>query len=116
MTYYDIKASGVDSVVSKVGALLVGEGGESGGLVKRLEDFGTHVGQAGAAAASMPVGTALKEYVEYTTPGLKGMVTKGGACINGAVVATKAFVNGDLEMLVEAQRAAVNAPAPRIGK
>ncbi|MFI0482192.1 DUF6507 family protein [Actinomadura sp. 9N215] len=116
MTNYDIKASGVGSVVSKIGAQLAGEGGDGGGLVKQLENFGTHVGQAGTAAASMPVGTALKEYVEYTTPGLKGMVTKGGACITGAVNATKAFINGDMEMLAEAQRAAVTAPAPKIGK
>ena len=115
MTAYSIQASGVGSVVSKVGVLLAGEGGEGGGLVKQLEDFGTHVGEAGTAAASMPVGTALKEYVEYTTAGLKGMVSKGGACVTGAVEATKAYINGDMEMLAEAQRTAVNAPAPKIG-
>ncbi|QKW35098.1 hypothetical protein HUT06_14535 [Actinomadura sp. NAK00032] len=116
MTAYNIKASGVGSVVSKVGGHLAGEGGEGGGgLVKQLENFGTHVGEAGTAASSMPVGTALKEYVEYTTSGLKGMVTKGGACITGAVEATKAYINGDMEMLAEAQRTAVNAPAPKIG-
>ena len=113
---YSIEASGVGTVVTKVAAHLAGEGGEGdGGLVKQLENFGTHVEEAGTAASSMPVGTALKEYVEYTTPGLKGMVTKGGACITGAVEATRAYIKGDMEMLEEAQRNAVNAPAPKIG-
>lgn len=117
MSAYDIDPPGVASVVTKVAGHVAGEGGTGGGgLVKQLENFGTHVGQAATAASSQPVGTALQEYVEYTTPGLRGMVSKAGACITGAVEATKAYINGDMEMLAEAQRNAVNAPAPRIGR
>jgi Family of unknown function (DUF6507) len=114
---YDIDPPGVATVVTAVGGLVAGEGGSGdGGLVKQLETFGTHVGEAGTAASSMPIGTALEEYMAYTTPGLRGMVSKAGSCITGAVEATKAYINGDMEMLAEAQRNAVNAPAPRIGR
>ncbi|WP_433325752.1 DUF6507 family protein [Spirillospora sp. CA-294931] len=117
MARYDIDPPGVGSVVSKVGGYVAGEGGKGeGGLVKQLSNFADHVGNAGTAAASMPIGTALKEYVDHTTPGLKGMVTKTGSCIKGAVDAVKAYNRGDLEMMAEAQRAAANAPAPKIGK
>ncbi|MFD0686802.1 DUF6507 family protein [Actinomadura fibrosa] len=117
MSKWDIDPGGVASVVQKVGAQVGGADGKGGGgLVKQIEDFGDHVGDAGTAASSMPIGTALKEYVTHTSPGLKGMVSKSASCLTGAVKATKAYINGDLEMAAEAQRTAVDAPAPRIGK
>jgi hypothetical protein len=117
MTAYSIYGPGVASVVGKVGAYAAGEGGDGkGGLAKQIGDFGDHVGEAGTAAASMPIGTALKEYAEHTAPGLKGMVTKTGSCITGAVNAVKAYNRGDYEMVLEAQRNAANAPAPKIGR
>ncbi|GAA4229916.1 hypothetical protein GCM10022254_23460 [Actinomadura meridiana] len=45
-----------------------------------------------------------------------GSNTKGDARISGAVKAGKAYVGGDREMLAEAPRAAVNAPAAKIGE
>ncbi|QXJ24198.1 hypothetical protein AGRA3207_005473 [Actinomadura graeca] len=117
MSVYDIDGPGVGSVVGKVGGYVAGEGGKGdGGLVKQLSDFGDHVGDAGTAAASQPIGAALKEYVEHTRPGLKGMVTKTASCIEGAVKAVKAYNHADYEMVQEAQRQAANAPAPKIGK
>ncbi|WP_242903163.1 DUF6507 family protein [Actinomadura terrae] len=117
MTAYDIDGPGVGGVVGKIGGYVAGEGGKGeGGLVKQLSDFGKHVSEAGTAAASQPIGTALKEYVEHTTPGLKGMVTKTAACIEGAVKAVKAYNQADYEMVQEAQKGADAAPAPKIGK
>lgn len=109
---WDIEPGGVATVVTKVGGYVTGDGG----LVKELDNFSTHMGNAATASASAPINTALKELAGYVSPGLKGMVTKTGSCITGAVNATKAYIQGDLEMAAEAQRNAVSAPAPKIGK
>ncbi|MBA9006719.1 DUF6507 family protein [Thermomonospora cellulosilytica] len=115
MSAWDISPSEVGAVVTTVGGY-VGDGEGGGGLIGHIEDFASHVEEAATAAASMPIGTALQEYVAHTSPGLRGMVSKTASCIRGAVEATRAYVNGDLDMAAEAQRAAVNAPAPRIGR
>lgn len=117
MTDYSIDPSGVVTVVTTVAEHLAGEDGSGGGgLIKQLENFGVHVENAATAASSFPVGTALLQFVEYAGPNLEAMVTKGSACITGAVDATAAYIEGDTQMLDEAQRNAVNAPAPTIGK
>ncbi|SEF44209.1 hypothetical protein SAMN04489712_10134 [Thermomonospora echinospora] len=114
MTGWNIAPGEVANVVTTVGGY-IGDADGGDGLVGQIEDFARHVEDAAMAASSMPIGTALKEYVTHTSPGLKGMVTKTASCVTGAVQATKAYINGDLEMAAEAQRNAVDAPAPRIG-
>ncbi|RAY13171.1 hypothetical protein DPM19_22030 [Actinomadura craniellae] len=99
-------------MVAKLGGHVTGEGG----LIKELESFGGHVEDAAVAAASMPIGTALKEFVEHYSPGLKAMVNKTGSVVTGAVKATMAYLEANREMAEEAQRNAINAPAPRIGR
>jgi hypothetical protein len=116
VTRYDIDASGVSTVVSKVGGHIAGDNGQGrGALSEQLENFGTHVGEAATAAASTPIGTALQEFLAYVNPELAGMVERTVACIDGAVTATEAYIDGDLQMVETAQRNAVSAPAPSIG-
>ena len=115
MASWDIDPPGVSKVVTTVGGHVVGPDGKGGsGLAKEIKDFGTHVGNAAESAASMPVGTALKEFVEHYSKNLKAMADKTGSCASGAVEATKAYINGDHEMALEAQQKAVDAPAPQL--
>lgn len=106
---WDIKPPGVKSVVTKVGGHVTDGHGGGDTLEHHLNDFGDHLQNAGDAAASGPIGTALKEFVDHYGPGLQGMVTKTGSCIQGAVDATKAYIQGDLEMAAEAQKKAVQS-------
>ncbi|MUL43268.1 hypothetical protein FZ103_19205 [Streptomonospora sp. PA3] len=107
MSKWDIQVSEVNGVVQTVGSHVAGADGE-GGLVAKIETFGTHIGEAGTAAASGPIGTALEEFVgEYGTT-LQEMVLKSGSCIKGCVDATTAYLNGNLQMASDAQGNAGN--------
>jgi hypothetical protein len=106
---WDIQPAGVKSVVTKVGGHVTDGHGGGNTLEGELKNFGDHLQNAANAAASGPIGTALKEFVEHYSPGLKGMATKTGSCIKGAVDATKYYIQGDLEMAAEAQKKAVQS-------
>ncbi|QBI52218.1 DUF6507 family protein [Streptomonospora litoralis] len=107
MTTWDIQPTEVNGIVQTVGGHVGGGDGE-GGLVAKIETFGNHVQDAGTAAASGPIGTALEEFVgEYGTT-LQEMVLKSGSCIRGCVDATSAYMNGNLQMASDAQGNAGN--------
>jgi hypothetical protein len=106
---WDISPPGVQSVVTKVGGHVTDGHGGGETLEHHLKDFGDHLENAGNGAASSPINTALKEFVDHYSPTLKGMATKTGSCIKGAVDATKAYIQGDHEMAVEAQKKAIEA-------
>lgn len=109
MSAWDIDPAGVKSVVTKVAGHVTDGHGGGDTLEHHVTDLGTHIENAANAAASSPIGTALKEFVEHYSPALKGMATKTGSCIQGAVDATKAYIQGDLEMAAEAEHKAVQA-------
>lgn len=109
MGKWNIEPAGVKSVVTKVAGHVTDGHGGGDTLEHHLKQFGDHIEDAGTAAASSPIGTALKEFVEHYSPTLKGMATKTGGCIRGAVDATKYYIQGDLEMAAEAQRKATRA-------
>ncbi|MDN3358846.1 DUF6507 family protein [Actinomadura sp. DC4] len=109
MSGWRIDPPGVKSVVTKVGGHVTDGHGGGDTLEHHFADFGVHLQNAGTGTASSPINTALKEFVEHYTPTLKGMATKTGSCVKGAVDATKAYIQGDLEMAAEAQRKAVQA-------
>jgi Family of unknown function (DUF6507) len=109
MSGWNIHPAGVKSVVTKVGGHVTDGHGGGDTLEHHLKDFGDHIEHAGTAAASSPIGTALKEFVEHYSPSLKGMASKTGSCIKGAVDATKFYIQGDLEMAAEAEKKAGQA-------
>ncbi|GAA4939231.1 hypothetical protein GCM10023224_20840 [Streptomonospora halophila] len=102
MSGWDIQAPEVSGVMQTVGGHVNGGDGE-GGLVAKIETFGGHVGDAGTAAASGPIGTALEEFVGEYGPSLEEMVLKSGSCIKGCVDATSAYLDGNLQMASDAQ-------------
>lgn len=107
MSNWDIQVSEVNGVMQTVGGHVSGGDGE-GGLVAKIDTFGGHIGDAGSAAASGPIGTALEEFVGEYGDTLKDMVLKSASCIRGCVDATSAYMNGNLEMASDAQSNAGN--------
>ncbi|MEE1807675.1 DUF6507 family protein, partial [Streptomyces sp. BE133] len=74
------------------------EGGDGGGG-----------GKDGEKAAGGLVALALSQFAEHTTSDLKFIAARAGKSLQGAVDATTAYLNGDLEMAAEAQRKALGA-------
>ncbi|RAY14208.1 hypothetical protein DPM19_14590 [Actinomadura craniellae] len=110
MTGWYIRPNGVATVLGRVKEQVVG----AGGLAGEAKKFGADVKGAALAAQSPVIAKALGEFLEGYGKTIGQMGTKTGSCVTGAVKATKAYLAADLEMAAEAQRNAVNAPAPRI--
>lgn len=82
------------------------EGGEGSGGGGGGQDGG---GQDGGAGGGL-VALALSQFAEHTAPDLMFMAARAGRSLTGAVQATRAYMNGDIEMAAEAQRNARTAP------
>lgn len=106
MPTYDIKPEGVSQVLSKTLTAA-----EKFGTI--LEPLQGHVEAAakgtGGSGAIVP---ALQAFFENQSTGLNAINTRVGACINGAYNATKAYVDGDEDMITTYQR---NARMEAIG-
>lgn len=72
-------------------------------------DLGGSVEQAG----SEPITAALAGWLDTVRPDLEFLPARTGACLQAAVTATNAYLQGDEEMAARAQDAAWAAPDPR---
>ncbi|MEV0178411.1 DUF6507 family protein [Streptomyces sp. NPDC050625] len=119
MSGWDITPSGVGSVISHVGEVMsvlndivdaysddVEGAATSAGTLAPGGASGEHKGQGGLVAA------ALAEFVEGTADELKFIGVRVGKSVNGAVEATLAYQDGDLEMAAEAQHRAGGVVEP----
>ncbi|MET9757591.1 DUF6507 family protein [Streptomyces sp. NPDC006372] len=119
MPAWDISPSGVQGVVSNVGDVMkvldeivqaysddVQGAATSAGTLAPGGAGGEHKGQTGLVAA------ALAEFMEGTADELKFIGERVGKSVNGAVEATVAYQNGDLEMAAEAQHRAAGLIRP----
>ncbi|WP_131099396.1 DUF6507 family protein [Streptomonospora litoralis] len=102
MSGWDISPEGVGSVLTSVGGY-VGDEAMTEGLTGQIEDFGKHLQDAAEDAASEPIATALDEFLDHFGPKMWGMVGRTSSAIGGAGEATKAYMNGNLDMAEEAQ-------------
>ena len=106
MPSWDIEPSGVRGVV-----------GRTEGVAKSFEDQMTKLENAlsGAAAQSSSgiVGEALSGFAEANKSQFQFVFTRTGACLNAAVQATNAYLDGDLTMAANAQKSAAAAPQPQ---
>ncbi|MEU1001728.1 DUF6507 family protein [Streptomyces tibetensis] len=113
MPAWDISPSGVQGVVSNVGNVMkvldeivqaysgdVQGAATSAGTLAPGGAGGEHQGQTGLVAA------ALAEFMEGTADELRFIGERVGKSVNGAVEATVAYRDGDLEMAAEVQRRA----------
>ncbi|MFC9510088.1 DUF6507 family protein [Streptomyces sp. NPDC057002] len=119
MPAWDISPSGVQSVVSNVGDVMkvldeivqaysgdVQGAATSAGTLAPGGAGGEHKGQTGLVVA------ALAEFMEGTSDELKFIGVRVGKSVNGAVDATVAYRDGDLEMAAEAQQRAAGLVRP----
>jgi hypothetical protein len=119
MPAWDISPSGVQSVVSNVSDVVkvldeivqaysgdVQGAATSAGTLAPGGTGGEHKGQSGLVAA------ALAEFMEGTADELKFIGVRVGKSVNGAVEATVAYRDGDLEMAAEVQRRAAGLVRP----
>lgn len=67
---------------------------------------------AGGECGSGLVAGALSELAAAQSVQVEGVYARTGACLTGAVNATNAYIDGDLQMAANAQAAATAAPVP----
>ncbi|MDI9834453.1 DUF6507 family protein [Streptomyces sp. KAU_LT] len=119
MPRWDVSPSGVGSVVSNVGEVMRAlddivqaygkdmEGAATAaGTLAPGGASGEHKGQTGLVAA------ALAEFIEGTATELQFIGARVGKTVSGAVDATVAYQEGDLEMAAEVQRRASGLVTP----
>ncbi|MFB6711806.1 DUF6507 family protein [Streptomyces sp. NPDC056358] len=96
-TYATSYGDHLSSAASSAGTITAEGGGDGGGG-----------GKDGEAVGGL-VALALSQFAEHTTPDLKFVAARAGKSLQGAVDATTAYLNGDLDMAAEAQRKALGA-------
>lgn len=106
MSAWDIEPSGVQGVVGRTEAVARSFEGQMTQLENALSG-------AAAQSSSGIVGEALSGFAEANKNQIQFVFTRTGACLNAAVRATNAYVDGDLTMAANAQRSAATAPQPQ---
>ncbi|WP_392752363.1 DUF6507 family protein [Streptomyces sp. LN590] len=118
MTGWDLKPQGIQGVLKTTGET-------AGKLESYAKSYGKHLtsaatsagtitaedgGEGGEKAGGGLVALALSQYAEHATTDLKFIAARAGKSLTGAVDATTAYLNGDLEMAAESQRKALGIP------
>ncbi|MFJ4886341.1 DUF6507 family protein [Streptomyces sp. NPDC088731] len=120
MTGWDLKPQGIQGVLKTTGEVAskiqtyatsygdhMTSAASSAGTIT-AEGGGGEGGKGGEAVGGL-VALALSQFAEHTTPDLKFIAARAGKSLTGAVDATTAYLNGDLDMAAEAQRKALGA-------
>lgn len=106
MTGYRIDPHGVETVLNATKS----DAEKFGIILKPLQDWVEFAATGtGGSGAIIP---ALQSFFENQSVGLKAINTRVGAAITGAYQATKAYIDGDLEMVQTYQRNAPTAANP----
>ncbi|MEE1766728.1 DUF6507 family protein, partial [Streptomyces sp. JV185] len=121
MTGWDLKPQGIQGVLKSTGEIAskiqthatsygdhLSSAASSAGTIT-AEGGGDGGGKDGEQAVGGLVALALSQFAEHTTPDLKFIAARAGKSLTGAVDATTAYLNGDLDMAAEAQRKALGA-------
>ncbi|GGQ71400.1 DUF6507 family protein [Couchioplanes azureus] len=104
MSRWDIDPPGVAGVVTRTGEA-------AKGFETAATKYGAALEGAAGACGSEIVAGALAGFAQHKAPAMKAVVERTGRALTGAVNATKAYIDGDLEMARTAQANAV-APPP----
>lgn len=97
MSRWDIDPAGVRSVVSRTID-------RAKGFEREAKAYETALGSAVEASGSQIVGQALVDFAAHNQPAFQFLVDRTSRVLEGAVDATKAYLNGDLAMAEHAQR------------
>jgi Family of unknown function (DUF6507) len=111
MTGYRIDPKGVETVLNATKS----DAEKFGTILKPLQGWVEFA--ATGTDGSGAIVPALQSFFESQSVGLKAINSRVGAAINGAYEATKAYVDGDLEMVQTYQRnaaIAANPPLPGV--
>lgn len=106
MPAWDISPSGVDGVLAATH-----DGGTE--FETHLAALDADLGGGAEQAGSEPIAAALAGWLDTARPDLEFLPARTGACLQAAVTATNAYLQGDDEMAARAQDAAWSAPDPR---
>jgi Family of unknown function (DUF6507) len=108
MTGYRIDPNGVETVLNATKS----EAEQFGTILSPLQGWVEFAATGtGGSGAIVP---ALQSFFENQSDGLQAIGTRMGAAITGAYQATKAYVDGDLEMVQTYQQHAVSAANPLV--
>ncbi|KUO13880.1 DUF6507 family protein [Streptomyces sp. SS7] len=120
MPGWDLQPQGISGVVKTTGET-------ASHLQKHATAFGEHLtsaaSSAGTISADAPaaggeqaqgglVALALSQYAERASKDLSFVAARAGKSLQGVVDATTAYLNGDEQMALEAQRNTLKAPKP----
>ncbi|MEU6876524.1 DUF6507 family protein, partial [Streptomyces sp. NPDC046751] len=118
---WDLKPQGIQGVLKTTGEVAskiqtyatsygdhMTSAASSAGTITAEGGGGGEGGKGGEAVGGL-VALALSQFAEHTTPDLKFIAARAGKSLTGAVDATTAYLNGDLDMAAEAQRKALGA-------
>jgi hypothetical protein len=121
MTGWDLKPQGIQGVLKTTGEVAakiqthvtsygdhLTSAASSAGTITAEGGGGDSGGKGGEAVGGL-VALALSQFAEHTTGDLKFIAARAGKSLTGAVDATTAYLNGDLDMAAEAQRKALGA-------
>ncbi|MFF2897943.1 DUF6507 family protein [Streptomyces sp. NPDC057966] len=122
MTGWDLKPQGIQGVLKTTGEVAskiqthatsygdhMTSAASSAGTITAEGGGGGDSGGKGGEAVGGLVALALSQFAEHTTGDLKFIAARAGKSLTGAVDATTAYLNGDLDMAAEAQRKALGA-------
>lgn len=105
MAYWDIDPPGVRGVLGKTAGIARGFEGDLAGLGQASQD-------AAAQTDSPLVNQALTDYTQSQQQDTSALFDRAAAGLRGAAEATRAYTDGDREMVLNAQRHAAAAPDP----
>ncbi|ANH91725.1 MULTISPECIES: DUF6507 family protein [unclassified Streptomyces] len=115
MTGWDVRPSGVESILSLVGLAAEDLAKDIKGYGKSVEETalcaGTISGPYCGSAPVGPVGAAVANVVSDTGSQITLMAARIKKTTDGTVDATTAYIDGDLTMAARAQREAAKAPS-----
>ncbi|MFE6667201.1 DUF6507 family protein [Streptomyces sp. NPDC057697] len=123
MTGWDLKPQGIQGVLKTTGEVaskiqthatsygdhMTSAASSAGTISAEGGGGGDGGGKGGDQAVGGLVALALSQFAEHTTGDLKYVAARAGKSLTGAVDATTAYLNGDLDMAAEAQRKALGA-------
>ena len=98
---WEIRPEGVRSV-------LLAAGKEAAEFEKWAKQYGSSLGSAAENSGGF-IGQALADFAEHHRNSFEDIVIQAGASLEGAAKATKAYMKGQHEMALEAQRSATDA-------
>ncbi len=103
MSRWNLDPGGVKGVVERTGA-------EAKRFEGAAKTYGDAVEGAAQASGSNLVASALAGFAAHHKPTLQGMADRAVRVLNGAINATTAYLDGDLQMAANAQHAALHLP------